>query len=455
MYQHFIFLTSQKFACFGFVLAFLVSVLAIFPVQASAPITLQQAIDLAIKNDPWLTANHQQQQATLAQRTAVAQLPDPKMSLSLNNLPMSSLSFDQEAMTQLKVGISQQFPRGDELNIKRSKLNAQAAQHPAQQANRRALLTNQLTTLWLQAFLAEQQIALIEDDKVLFQQLVETTQANYSSALGNTRQQDMIQAQLALTRLADRLVTYQQHAAMAASQIATLIGTNEYSAVNTAPFQLAKVWPTLSAQQQTWLNSGVTLTQHELYLQLQTHPTVQNSKQAITVAKHDIDLAEQAYQPQWGINASYGYRDDAPNGLMGDSSRDDFFSIGVSFDLPLFTNKKQDQQLNAAKLTTESVKTEQLLLIKQLMAATRAKAQQLNTLNQRDRLYQSQLLHQIKQQSDATLSAYTHDDGDFSEVIRARIAALNAAIDALTIKVERYQTVFDLQYYLNAEYTEY
>jgi hypothetical protein len=46
---------------------------------------------------------------------------------------------------------------------------------------------------------------LIERDRVLFEQLVDIVKASYSSAQGNTRQQDVIRAQLELARLDDSL----------------------------------------------------------------------------------------------------------------------------------------------------------------------------------------------------------------------------------------------------------
>ena len=46
------------------------------------------------------------------------------------------------------------------------------------------------------------------------------------------------------------------------------------------------------------------------------------------------------------------------------------------------------------------------------------------------------------------MSAYTSDDGDFAEVVRARIAELNAKIEALDIDVQRAKTIVQLNYFL-------
>ena len=49
--------------------------------------------------------------------------------------------------------------------------------------------------------------------------------------------------------------------------------------------------------------------------------------------------------------------------------------------------------------------------------------------------------------AEASLSAYTRDDGDFAEVVRARIAELNARIEALDIDIARLQTITQLNYF--------
>ena len=76
-----------------------------------------------------------------------------------------------------------------------------------------------------------------------------------------------------------------------------------------------------------------------------------------------------------------------------------------------------------------------------------AKAGGWQRLNERHELYKSRLLPQMHEQAEASLTAYTNDSGDFAEVMRARIAELNAEIDALAIAARRQQLVAQLNYY--------
>ena len=103
----------------------------------------------------------------------------------------------------------------------------------------------------------------------------------------------------------------------------------------------------------------------------------------------------------------------------------------MSFDIPIFTANRQDKQVQSAISKTAAVKTEKWLLIRKLIASFETNRAQLLHTNERQKLYQQRLLPQMHDQAEASLTAYTNDDGDFAEVVRSRIAELNATIDAI------------------------
>ena len=158
----------------------------------------------------------------------------------------------------------------------------------------------------------------------------------------------------------------------------------------------------------------------------------------------DVDLARQKYKPEWGLSAQYGYRDRDPMGR----DRSDLFSVGVSFDLPIFTANRQDKEVSAAISRAESIRTEKQLLIRRLMAELDTASAHLVRLDEGYALYADQLLPQMAEQAEASLAAYNNDDGDFAEAVRARIAELNTKIDALAIAVDRQKTIAQINYLL-------
>lgn len=424
--------------------------MSVLSVHAQQVISLEQAINIAQKNDPWLYSSQLKQEAANHRSIASSTLPDPKISISMMNLPTDSWEFDQEGMTQFKVGVTQMFPRGNTLELKESQLKIKASEFPFLRADRKEKLKVMVSELWLEAYLAQKTIHLIESDWQLFEQMVEIAQASYSTALGKTRQQDVIRAQLEIVQLEDRLTTQKQKLESTIARLNEWLHVFDNSNLEGA-FDFDR-------QPQTFLTSDhlpeieldnpsiFPLGKHfrsRLAQEFSDHPAILAIDIKERVSEKGVDLAKQQYKPQWGVNASYSYRDDMPSG----QERADLFSVGISFDLPLFTGNRQDKQVAASIAETESVKTEKLLLIKKMISAVEREIKQLNRLLQRQSLYNDQLLTKSYEQAEVTLTAYTNDDGDFSEVVRARIAELNTRISALKIDVEVLKTIARINYF--------
>jgi len=416
--------------------------------SATAAMSIDEAVEIAKNNDPWLDGSLQRQISLEAESTAASTMPDPMLNLGFANLPTDTFDFGQEAMTQFKVGVTQTIPRGDSLELQQKQLGRRGSQEPLLREDRIAKVSVSVSHHWLDAYRAKETIRLIEDDRELFEHLVDVAQSSYTSAVGKTRQQDLIRAQLELTRLEDRLTVLNERLDISLSQLGEWLlprapGSREKWQYARSDWQdLPADMPVLSVPQPELLSMAHAPEPQEIATHLVSHPAILNLDVKIAASATGIEIAEQKYKPEWKVNASYGYRDDAPNGL----ERSDFFSVGLAVDLPLFTSNRQDKQVQSAIASTESVRTEKALLLRSMVAAFDTQRSRLLRLNERNELYQSRLLLEMHEQAEASLTAYTNDDGDFAEVVRSRIAELNARIDALNIEIERLKTIVQLNY---------
>lgn len=407
-------------------------------VLAQTQITLEQAVLLAQENDPWLQGSRYREQASNARSVAAGTLPDPTISLGFANLPIDDFDFGREAMSQFKVGVSQSFPRGDTRHLQQQRLSELSKQHPFMRQNRRAQIAVSVAQLWLEVYRYRQSIDLIKQDRALFEHLVDVAQSRYTSASGTTSQQDLVRAQLELTRLEDRLTVLQQQQEMTQSKLNEWLPAaikSGYVPGKNLPITLLMALPDNQTPED--------ITQVLPYLL--SHPMIKAFDQQLLASETDVQLARQKYKPQWGLNASYGYRDDDPLGR----ERSDFFSVGISFDLPLFTSSRQDKEVQAAVKTSEALKTDKVLTLRSMRARFETASARLQRLNQREALYKKRLLQEIHDQAEASLTAYTNDVGDFAEVVRARISELNVNIDYLNITIDRLQAITELNYFLN------
>ena len=446
-------LQTHKFHYWRSSLRLIVALISTVPFAVSADLTMQDAVKIAIQHDPWLTGNQLQEQALRATSKGANSLPDPMLSMGLLNLPSDGFAFDQEQMTQIKVGLTQIFPRGDSLAIKQQHLNYQADQHPYQREDRKAKIRVTVSQLWLDALKADYTIRLIKRDRVLFEQLVDIVKASYSSAQGNTRQQDVISAQLELARLDDRLIIVDSQRELALTNLSEWLPPSAQLAVSETFTNIADntplpTSPKLTDDIQTLLqrvdNMGL--------LQILTHhPALLAIEQSVKAGDTAVKLAKQKYKPQWGVNASYAYRDDSPLG----QSRADFFSIGITVDVPIFGYLKQDSEVAASRLTAQTIETEKRLLQQRMLTQMLSLYQQEIRFGQREAGFLNSILPQIQEQAYASLSAYTNDDGDFSEVMRARITQLSAQVDLIDIQIEKFKTQMQLGYFLEGHTNSY
>ncbi len=405
--------------------------------NAAAQLPMGDAIAAAVAADPWLTGSELRQQALASEAVAAESLPDPKLSLMAGNFPVDTFDINQEAMTQLAVGVTQMFPRGDSRALNRRQKEELSEQEPLLRADRQARVAANVARLWLDVYRAQESIALIETNRSLFGYLVDAARSGYSSALGRARQQDLVRAQLELTRLEDRLSELRQRQEAAQRQLSEWVGALAGQPVSTAlpavrtAVPLERLAAGQDGDQQAW----------EL---LQGHPALEAIDQRIEAMGTGVELARQKYKPEWGLSAQYGYRDEDMNGR----DRADLFTLGVTVDLPVFTDKRQDREVDAALARAEALKTDRLLMARQMVAEFQAAVVQLQRLEERNSLYVDELLPQMAEQADAALSAYNNDDGDFAEAVRARIAELDARLAALALQVQRHQAIVQINYLL-------
>ena len=403
---------------------------------AAGPLTLEQAVALARSQDPWLRGSHYRQQALQDESVAAGTLPDPVLSLGVANLPTDNFNFGREPMTQFRIGVSQMFPRGDTRALRRRQLRERGAEQPLLRRDRLARVAALVSKLWLEAYRNRETIRLIENDRALFEHLVDVVESGYASTGGTARQQDLLRARLELTRLADRLTVLQQRRETALAKLSEWL-----PGMAPQDIRLADHLPVPDSAR-TFL--PVVDQSTRLAEALATHPRIAALERQIAASATGVELAKQNYQPQWGVHAAYAYRGVDPAG----NERSDFFSLGLSFDVPWFTANRQDREVQAARARQAAVNSERTLALRAMRAGILALLARLERLNQRKALYEGRLLREIRDQAEAALTAYTHDAGDFAEAVRARIAELNANIDFLHIDIDRRLTMTELNYFL-------
>ena len=394
-------------------------------------LTLEQAEQMALVDEPGIVSQQWQMQSLSAQAIADGQLMDPKLQVGLNNMPTDTFEFDQENMTQFKVGIVQQFPSGDSLNIKQQKTQKQSELLLSKISDRKLSIIKEVRLTYFEIYYWERAKKTIKQNKRFFSQLVDIAQSMFS--VGRNNQQDLIRAQLELSRLDDRIVKITQKINTQRFKLSRWIGAQNSSQT------LATQLPVLSIP--------VISDDFEALSQLfYTHPKILEIDKKMEISRKDIELVKESYKPGWALNVAYGYRDNHPNG----TKRADFLSTGVTIDLPLFTANRQDKKLLAKEHSYQSLKDKRVEMLRQLVANLQQEVANEEQLQNRHQLYNNLLLPQARQQTQASLSAYQSDRGDFADVMRAYIDDLNVKLDERRIAVDHLQSKARILYFTSS-----
>lgn len=381
-------------------------------------LTLPEAEQIALTEEPGLLSQNWQLRSLLDQSVADGQLMDPKLQLGLANIPTDSFDLNQEAMTQIKISYLQQFPSGDTLALKQQKTQQQSELIHAKMAERNLMILRDVRLTYLEIYYWEQARKTILKNKQLFIQLVDIVQSLFS--VGRNDQQDLIRAQLELSRLDDRLTSIQQNITTYRAGLSRWLGTA--NSLKSFP-QISPVLPAIKLKGD----------KDQLSEYLLLHPKVRQIDRQISINRHDIQLVKESFNPDWGLNVSYAYRDSDNNG----NDRADFISAAVTFDLPLFTARRQDKKLLAREHQYQSLKNTRLELIRQLLADLQQELSRSSSLKQRQQLYQQKILPQTTQQAQASLLAYQSDRGSFADVMRAYMDDLNAKLAVKRISTDQ------------------
>ncbi|WP_395375927.1 TolC family protein [Marinicella sp. W31] len=392
-------------------------------------IQLSNIVEEALENDPWIKGSWHDQNKMESLGIAAGELPDPVVTLGVANLAADTFDFDQERMTHLKMGILQRFPRGNSRKLGRDKLKIESEQYPHLRENRKGEITLRVSHLWLNLYRAQESIRIINQSLDLFEKLVEVVESNYIAAVTKTTQFDIVQTELEMSFLDDRLAVLKQEKEFHIAQLSQWLGYQVNDGLNVSQ-RLPNINP---IQKQT-----------SLLAHLAKHPAIKAFDKQIDSSDLGIELSRQKYKPAWSLNLGYGYRENAPTG----TNRSDLLSISVNFDVPLFKANRQDQEVNAAVQTKESMLTKKEQMLRTLMNIHETSTADLENLRSRASLYESKLLPQTKQSIEIALNAYSADEGDFSEVVRAQISELDASLELLKIQVAIQKTILSLNYAL-------
>jgi outer membrane protein TolC len=396
------------------------------PSQAvAAGLTLAESERIAVDRDAMLREMRAQGAAMRERAVMDGQLMDPQLRVGAVNVPVDSFSLDAEEMTMLEVGVVQEFKPGQSRQLSRKQMEQLAAAMDATALDRERIVRREVRKLWTQLAYVGAAHALLREQTSWVEQMRQSAKARYAS--GEGRQLDMLQAGLDAAMLREQQLDLDRDDAMYRSQLSFWLGADE----------AARVQPTgLSARAELEPLAA-------LQARLAEHPAQLDYMRRIDAANTAADVARELRKPAWMLDVSYGFRQQAPDGM----SRPDMMSAMFTVGLPLFRADRQDRAVSAARLEAQGLDEKHDDHDREMQAMLAEAWNTAYRTAELERFYETDLLPLADQSVTAALLGWSSNRTMFEEVAMARRLALETKMKHLRLAADRALAQHQIDYF--------
>ncbi len=388
---------------------------------AGAPLSIEDAVKLALTDQPILSGREATINAEEQQAVSAAQLPDPKLTAGLKDLPVDrgeAFSVRDDNFTMFSVGISQDFPRGDKRRLKGERKRLEAAMDRLGLDNDRRAIGRDASLAWLDVYESEQALQLthqLSQESALQVRALENDYRN-----GRATQANWLAAKVEASLVDDKEQDWQHHVERMRASLSRWIGGEAQRplAADLSSLPPPADFPRLAAA-------------------VERHPVVAGLQKQIETSDTDVKLARQAYKSDFSVEGYFGYRPDYA----------DFAGVQVSLDLPFFTAKRQDRDLAAALRQSDAAQDRKADALRELHAQATEDYIDWHHARERTASFDSTIIPDAQRRVDAAQAAYASGGGAFDAVLMARRSLLDTQLQRLSLAVDAARAQVRLQYF--------
>jgi outer membrane protein TolC len=336
-------------------------------------------------------------------------LADPQFEFGLENRMLKGFG-TEDPMTMNTFRLSQMLPWPGKRTVARDGASALAEADSLAALEQEAMLSARVAMAYYETALADRTLGVMAETLRLLRGFQETALGMY--AVGQGIQQDVLQAQVSVARMAaDTMAMAGERAAAAARLNALLARTPD------APV-LALEYPTV----------GDTLASVDSLaaVAFRTRPAIAASAARIVAADRAIAAAQRESYPDLEVGAAYQQR----------PRYDDMMSLMVGVNLPIWGGSKQ-APMRREREAMRAMEDARLQNLRNEtwgeLAALRARA---NRAVQLDRLYAAEILPQAKAAVEAAQSAYRVGKADFMTLVESQMTVNRYQTERLRLAAE-------------------
>jgi len=367
----------------------------------------------ALNNNPDLAAMKARWEQNSYRAPQVGSLNDPILSLTLSNYPHDDFSRDTTPMTGNEVKLAQMFPFPGKLENRSALAQEQAKWFKAAYYDSHYQLARKVKDAWYRLYFKQMAIGVVERNMKLVDDIIRLTEVRYET--GSGLQQDVLKAQVKRSRLMDQLISLQQQKRVIEAELNRLLNRPAGTFEVPGKLNLPRTEITLDEFQR----SGV-----------EKRPMNAAYQALVKRYRYQKKLAALDDYPDVTLWGSWRFRD---SNLPDEGT--DFVSAGVSFNLPVYREKRRaavaeaDAALRMAEYQTMGFRSSVSESIQ------KAYARMQETLEQSE-LYSEGIIPQTSQSFQSALGAYQVGKVAFVSLLDALMTTFKAEMDYYRVSSE-------------------
>ena len=389
--------------------------------QPSVGLSFERALALAAERAPMLAARQASVDAAQHSRTSADQLPDPRLTLGVDNLPIAGAdrySLTRDAMTQRSVGWMQEVPNAAKRAARAQLADARTERERALLQAEQLAVRREVAQAWLARYFAERRLELfhtLEDENRL---LLDTLPARIAG--GKAMPGEATMARQETLQLADRRDELARDRAKALASLRRWLGDEAQQPLAGDPPALAVVAA-------------------DLHGQLDRHADLQVFAGMADMAHAEAAEIEAAKKGDWAWQVGYSKRGPGYG---------DMVAFQFSLELPLWGERRQDPQIAAKRKEAQRIASEREDLSRRHREEIDLQLAELEELTRKlDRL-RSAATPLANERVALALAAYESARGDLAAVLAARRERVELSLRAIDLEAQQHALRAKLNYYV-------
>tara|TARA_B100000315_G_C14527781_1_gene564670 strand:+ start:173 stop:1429 length:1257 start_codon:yes stop_codon:yes gene_type:complete len=395
------------------VFVLLISCPLTFFAYSQTPDSLEVLIKQALENNPQIAAFYNDYKAAEYKVRVLKSLPDPTIHYTYFQENTQTRTGPQER----KYGASQKIPFPGKLHLKGKAQLKQAKILKEQYEEAKRLIVKKVKFTFYDIFWTDKAIEITEEEKAILESLEKVVQRKYES--NRTPQQDVIKAQVELSRLIDKLYLLKQSRSSLVAKLNSILNRKTDTEVKRIEYIDEKEFTYSLDDLKIKLNSS--------------SEQISAANLNIERAQHEKSLAKMGYLPDFTFGFSRveigggtsAHSDDGQDALMGTVA----LTIPLWFDKVRAGVQEKKASLESAKKNFENTENNLIYEVEDTFY-------KIITYKDIISLYKTALLPQTKQAYQAAKTSYETGKVDFLNwldaeriLLQTRLAYYKAIID--------------------------